>query len=126
MKILKTGDKGMKDTKIDVSAKIATCIHQSTHESLVKGSRFQLTWNVDLSNLTDEEMLEAAAEYFIIKIRRDLAKDKKPAATSWDNATFDAKKYVTARTSPVDKIRKALAGFTDEQLAALGLVKAKE
>lgn len=80
-----------------------------------------MTWNIALENLTDAEKDAAAAEYFLIKIRRDFSKDKKPTATKWDGATFDAKNWVTKKSDPVAKAQKAIAGFSDEMLAALGL-----
>ncbi len=71
--------------------------------------------------MTQEQIVEAAAEHFLIKIRRNFRNTDKPKAKDWDNVTFDCADFITARTSKVEKMAKTLADFSDEQLAALGL-----
>lgn len=123
MKILQKGDVQDKATIANVETKVVECVHATVHTSLVPDERFQMTWNVFLGNLTEAQIMEAAAEHFIIKIRRTFAKIKNPSNDEWNNVTFDAKDYITSRTSKTEKLAATLATFTDEQLAALGLTR---
>ncbi len=85
-----------------------------------------MTWSISLVELTDAEIAEAAAEHFLIKIRRTFAKVEKPTDDDWDHKTFDANDFKSTRISKAEKLVKTLADFTDEELAALGLVRAVE
>lgn len=136
MKVLKKGDTGSKSTTANVDNKTVTMQHVSAHPALGDEAKFNLTWTIDLSKLTEAELLEAAAEHFLIKVRRDFVKAgvtknadgkvtkiEKPAAKDWDKATFDAKAYVTKRQSKQEKLLSALSQFTDEQLAQWGLTR---
>ncbi len=125
MKTLLKGESAEKSTVNSKGSNAVDCLHATVHPSLSDGERFQLNWAIDLSNLTDEQIYEAAAEHFIIKIRRTFAKIKTPKNDDWNNVTFDAKDYITSRTSKTEKLAATLATFTDEQLAALGLSRAK-
>ena len=124
-KILKSGESSAKST-VATPEGLVTCRHATVHKSLGDGERFDLTWVVDLRDLSAEETAAAAAEYFIIKIRRVFAKIDKPKSAEWDNAEFDAKDFVTVRQSKTEKLAKTLATFSDEELAALGLTRASE
>lgn len=136
MKILKAGETGSKSTVVDTVSNVVRCKHVSTHPSLPKDAKYNVTWNMDLSNLTEEQKAEAAAEYFLIKVRRDFVKagvtrkDGKvvktvaPSDDDWDNAIFDCAKYVTKRESREEKMLKALSQFSDDELAAWGLQRA--
>ncbi len=124
MNILLKGITSNKSTVANVDANSVECNHATVHPTLGEGERFQLAWSLDFSNISQQEILEAAAESFIIKIRRVLAKDSKPQDVDWDNATFDVSDFITVRTSKTEKLVKVLADFSDEQLAALGLTRA--
>jgi len=121
--VITENDKGEKITEM-VETRMVKCQHATAHNILGKGERYQLTWNVDLSELTEDERDIAAAEHFLIKIRRPLAKDEKPESANWDEMTFNAKEYTSRRLSKVAKAARTIADFTDEQLAELGLVRA--
>lgn len=120
---LKVGESGNKSTT--VKGKVAECIHTTVHPSLGDGERYQLTWRLNFANMTEEQILAAAAEHFVIKIRRSFSKVEKPKNNDWNNVEFDCAKYITQRVSKIDKIAKTLADFSDEQLAAMGLVRAE-
>ncbi len=124
MKIIKKGETGSKSTTAHENG-IVTCIHQTVHPSIGKDARFQMTWDIDLANLTPEETAIAAAEHFLIKIRRTFNKVSKPVDKDWNNVAFDAKDYVTVRVSKTEKLARTLAQFSDEELAALGLTRAE-
>ena len=119
---LKVGETGNKST--DVDGNLVTCVHKTVHKSLNKGECYQLNWTLDFSDMTQEQILAAAAEHFIIKIRRGFGKVDKPKNDDWNNVTFDVAKYIKTRTSKVDRLVKTLADFSDEQLAEMGLVRA--
>jgi hypothetical protein len=121
MKTLKKGESAEKSTIAGEDINMVECVHATVHTSLSDGERFQMTWWVDFSDMTEAQIREAAAEHFIIKIRRTLAKVKKPANDDWNNVTFKAKDFLTQRVSKTEKLAATLATFTDEQLAALGL-----
>lgn len=126
MKILKVGETSHKSTTANVDANFVECVHATVHESLKDAGRFEMNWFLHFENLNQAEIMEAAAEYFVIKIRRTFAKDSKPQDADWDHAQFDCKKYVSVRTSKAEKLAKSLADFSDEELAALGLTRTKE
>ena len=121
MKHLLTKEIAEKSTSYDQDENVVTCVHATVHKSIGDGERFQMTWGIKLGGLTDAQIAEACAEYFIIKIRRTFAKVDKPAASDWDNVTFDAKDYVSVRVSKTEKLARTLADFSDDELAALGL-----
>ena len=123
MRTLLKGETSNKSTVANVDGNFVECNHATVHPSLSEGERFQLAWSVDFSNLNQAQIMEFAAEAIIIKIRRVLAKDSKPQDVDWDNATFDAAEFVTVRASKTEKLAKALATFSDEELAALGLTR---
>lgn len=124
MKTLKKGEKSLKQTSVDLKSKLVTCDHASTHKTLSDGARFQQRWVLDYSDLSEEEIATAMAEYFLIAIRRRFASCDKPKAADWDNVTFDLRDFITVRQSPVEKAARLLESFTDEQLAAMGLKRA--
>ena len=122
MKLLKQGESASKSTVVE--GKIAHCTHTSVHPSIEKGSKYQVRWSISFEDMSEEEILKAAAEHFIIRIRRDFAKDENPHNDNWNNVTFKAKDYLsTQRTSKIEKITKQLEQFTDEELAAMGLTR---
>ena len=121
MRILKKGETAAKSTIANVESNFVECVHATVHESLKGDERFQMAWSLDFSNLTNEEIFEAAAEHFVIKIRRGFANDTAPADVDWDGAQFDCKKFVSKRMSKVDKIAKDLSALSDDALQALGL-----
>ena len=100
---------------------IVDCVHATVHKSLGDGERFEMTWAINFSGMTDAQILEAASEHFIIKIRRTFAKVDKPESTDWNNVEFNAVDFLTARISKTEKLARTLADFSDEELAALGL-----
>ena len=122
LKLLK-GETGNKST--DVDGNLAVCVHKTVHKSLSKDVCYQLNWTLDFSNMTQDQIVEAAAEHFIIKIRRSFGKCDKPENDDWNNVTFDVSKYIKTRTSKIDRMVKTLADFSDEQLAEMGLVRAE-
>ena len=124
MNIIKKGETGNKSTTCNKVTGVIDCVHQTVHPSIGKDSRYQLTWGINLANLTEEERDVAAAEYFLIKIRRTFSKIKKPTDDDWNNVEFDAKDYLTVRVSKAEKLVRTLAQFSDEELAALGLTRA--
>jgi len=99
-------------------------VHSTVHKSLNDGERFEMNWTLDFSEMTQDQIVEAAAEHFIIKIRRDFSKVDKPKNNDWNNKKFNCSKYISRRVSKIDKMAKTLADFSDEQLAALGLERA--
>ncbi len=121
---LKVGEVGNKSTTVE--GNFADCVHTTVHKSLNDGERFQLNWNLDFSKMTQEQIVAAAAEHFIIKIRRSFSKCDKPKNDDWNNVSFDCSKYISTRTTKVEKMVKTLADFSDEQLAELGLIRAEE
>ncbi len=121
MKHLLKNEVAEKSTTYDQDKNVVTCVHATVHKSIGDGERFQMTWRIKLSELTDAQIAEACAEYFIIKIRRTFAKVDKPQSDNWDNARFNAKDYVSVRVSKTEKLARTLADFSDEELAALGL-----
>jgi len=120
-----------KSTTADVENQTVTCRHLSSHASLgsqKKGNetpKFDVTWIFDMSKCSLAEIYCMAGESLVIKERRIFTKDPKPTDEAWDNATFDAKELVTRKMSRVDKAAKTLKDFTDEELAVLGLTRAK-
>ena len=125
MKILKKGEAQSKSTQADVETNVVTCVHATVHQSLVKEERYEMTWRINFANMTQAQILEAAAEHFIIKIRRTFAKVEKPKNNEWNNKEFKAKEFVSVRTSKVEKLAATIAQLDDDALAALGLTRAK-
>ena len=125
MQILKVGEVSTKSTVANVDANFVECSHATVHDSLKDSGRFQMDWSLNFENVTQAEIMEAAAEHWVIKIRRDFAKDSDPQDVDWNDAQFDVKKYVSKRISKTEKLAKALADFSDEQLAALGLTRSE-
>jgi len=123
MRTLLKGETSNKSTVANPDSLQVECNHATVHPTLSEGERFQLAWSVDFSNVSQQQILEFAAESVIIKIRRVLAKDSNPQDKDWDNASFDAQEFVTVRASKTEKLAKALATFSDEELAALGLTR---
>jgi len=121
MLIIKKGETANKSTNVNVAGNFVDCVHSTVHKSLNDGERFQMEWSLNFDEMTQEQIMEAAAEHFIIKIRRDFAKSEKPQDVDWNNATFQVVEYISRRISKIDKMAKTLADFSDEQLAALGL-----
>lgn len=126
MKKLLKAEVAQKSTRATPENSCVECVHATVHPSLGKDERFQMAWSLNFENLSEQEIMEAAAEHFIIKIRRVFAKDSKPQDADWDNAQFDCKEFVTARMTRVEKAAKTLQDFSDEELAALGLTRASE
>ena len=124
MLIIKKGETGSKSTSANVDGNFVECTHCTVHKSLEGGERFQMAWSLDFDGMTQAQIMEAAAEHFVIKIRRGLANDDNPQNADWDDANFKVTEYVSRRISKVDKMAKTLADFSDEQLAALGLTRA--
>ena len=120
MKTLLKGETSNKSTVANVDNSCVECNHATVHPTLSEGERFQLAWSVDFSNVSQQQILEFAAESVIIKIRRVLAKDSAPQDVDWNNAAFDAQDFVTVRASKTEKVAKLLATFSDDELAALG------
>lgn len=125
MKTLLKGEKGQKSTRAIADSLIVECIHQTVHKSLPDGARFQMTWNIDFDGMTQEQIMEAASEHLVIRMRRPLAKTAKPENDDWNNVIFKAVDYLTKRTDKVAKAEALVATFTDEQLSALGLTRIK-
>ena len=128
MLLIKKGETASKSTNAQKDEDSSTglnglvdCVHSTVHKSLNKDERFEMKWTLNFDGMTDAQIIEAAAEHFIIKIRRDFAKVDKPENDEWNNVEFLVSKYLTKRTSKIDKMAKTLADFSDEQLAALGL-----
>jgi len=121
-KLLKN-EKANKSTKADVEANAVDCVHATVHKSLGDGERFEMRWNISFADMTQEEILEAAAEHYIIKIRRTFSKVSKPQNDDWNNVTFPAIDYLSIRTSATEKLAAKLATFSDADLAALGLTR---
>ena len=125
MKTLLVGEVAEKSTRATPENSCVECVHATVHSSISKDERFQMAWSLNFENLTEAEIMEAAAEHFIIKIRRGFAKASKPQDADWDNAQFDCKDFVSVRTSKTEKLAKTLADFSDEELAALGLTRSE-
>lgn len=138
MEILKKGQQGQKATKANVDSNIVECLHTSEHPSLDKGARFQLRWNFDFSKMSKQQILEAAAEHFLIKERRrfvqagvtkddngKVTKVQKPSESEWQNRMIDPADLITVRKTQAEKIASMVATLSDEQLAALGLTRAE-
>ncbi len=123
MKKLLKNEVSQKSTIADPKSGIVECVHATVHKSLGDGERFQMTWAVSFADMSEQEILEAAAEHFIIKIRRTFAKVDKPQNDDWNNITFMASDFVSIRTSATEKLAAKLASFSDEDLAALGLTR---
>ena len=123
MNILLVGVTSNKSTVANVEGNFVECNHATVHPTLGEGERFQLAWSLNFDDLSQAEIMEAAAESFIIKIRRVLAKDSKPQDADWDHAQFNCKEFVSVRTSKTEKLAKTLAAFSDDELAALGLTR---
>ncbi len=100
---------------------VVDCVHATVHKSLNDGERFEMHWAIDFADMNEAQILEAAAEHFIIKIRRTFAKIDSPKNNEWNNVTFKAQDFLTVRTSKAEKLAATLATFSDEDLAALGL-----
>lgn len=115
MNTLLKGETGNKSTTANVDTEIVTCVHTTVHQSISKDERFQMTWLLFFGDMTEAQILEAAAEHFVIKIRRSMAKVAKPTNDDWNNVTFNVKEYITSRVSHVDKMAAKFAGFTDAQ-----------
>ena len=126
MKILKAKEKGFKATTVDAENLLVTCHTTSVHESLEKDCRFQFTWVFDFNDCPMDLILRAAAEKIVIANRIPFKTDKKPTAAKWDNRTFLAKDLIAVPADKVSKAKKTVAGFTDAQLAELGLTRIKD
>lgn len=125
MKHLLKDESANKSTIADCENNVVDCVHATVHKCLGDGERFEMNWCIDFDNMTQAQILEAAAEHFIIKIRRTFAKVSKPKNDEWNNVTFKAKDFVTMRVSKTEKLARTLVDFSDEELAALGLVRAE-
>lgn len=123
MKKLLKNEKANKSTVANVEAAFVDCVHATVHKSLGDGERFEMHWSITFDGMSQKEILEAAAEHFIIKIRRTFAKVAKPQNDEWNNVIFEAKDFVSIRTSATEKLAAKLATFSDEDLAALGLTR---
>jgi len=123
MKNLLKNETANKSTNADVDSGIVTCVHATVHKSLGDGERFEMSWDISFAEMTEAQILEAAAEHFIIKIRRTFAKVSKPKNDDWNNVIFKAKDFVSVRTSATEKLAAKLATFSDADLAALGLTR---
>lgn len=125
MKTLKVGESQNKSTVANVELNVVNCVHATVHPSLNDQERLEMLWTISFEDMTEEQILEAAAEHFLIKIRRTFAKVEKPKNNDWHNITFKAIDHIAKRVSKVDKMVKTLADFSDEQLAALGLIRSE-
>ncbi len=123
MKHLLKDESANKSTIADVENNTVNCVHATVHKSLGKDERFEMAWCISFEDMTQAQILEAAAEHFIIKIRRTFAKVDKPQNNDWNNSTFKAVDFVTVRQSKTEKLAATLAQFSDEELAALGLTR---
>ena len=120
MKVLLKGESSRKET-ITSKTGLVECHHASAHPSLDKGSRFQVKWVIDFSDCPTEQIQRAAAEYCIIAARRDFIKVQKPSDKEWNDITLKAADLIPTPASKLDKAAKAIAGFDDATLEALGL-----
>ena len=125
LKLLK-GESGTKSTTANVEENYVACNHTTVHKSLGDGERFQMLWNISFEDMTQKQIMEAAAEHLVIKIRRPFGKVDHPKNDDFNNVTFKAVDYISIRTSKVEKMAKGLADFTVEQLAELGLMPIKQ
>lgn len=121
MKILLKNMKGQKSTKADPDRDLVHCIHCSAHKNtLNEGERYQCHWIIDFADLTDAEVLEAAAEYFIIAIRRKMAAcDAVLDFDFGDGKVFMAKDFVSRRVTEFEKLAERLAQISEEQVQEL-------
>ncbi len=104
------------ETTYDADTKIARCVHHSNNKA-AKAS-YLLTWGIDLSTMTDDEIIGEAVKNLKITIRRGFTESKNPKAKDWDHVTFVGKDFVTTRKTKSEKAKDTLGAMSNEEILA--------
>lgn len=128
MRVLSADDKATRETRI-----VGDSVHVTrTARENEEQPRTVLSWELDFSNCTNDELLRLAADSVVIAMQSKWRKaDDRQKAENWDNVTFDVKAEIVDKArvakSPKQKMDGILAGMTkaeveefiQEQLAKL-------
>ncbi len=128
MRVLSADDKATRETRVDGDTVHVTRTARENEEQ----PRTVLSWDLDFSNCSNEELLRLAADSVVIAMQSRWRKaPDRQKAEAWDNVTFDVKAEVVDRAriakSPMQKAVSLLSGMTQaereeflkEQLAKL-------
>ena len=120
MEQLSADEKATVSTTIEGNA--ATVRHTVKADGERDTPRFNLTWLLDFSNCTEEQILDWAATSVRIALQGRWRKaPDRMDEEKWDNVTFDVAAVMAERSTadPATKARNAIAKLSPEQKAAL-------
>lgn len=124
MRTLNRTDASDKSVTVDAEKKIVTCVHTVKPNADFQ-TRLELTWKLDFSKCTIEELIAASAKPCLIhfqgKWRAMSAKDRVDAAKV-DNVTYDARLWidnVKSKQTPAQKATKAVKAMNPDERAEL-------